>query len=138
MSSIRTITSDVEFTNETEYNCQYFLKCIVRIIVESKISDNKPVYHIKYKYKYIISEDGLNYTKHTLKKIVKPHPFAYCEKSLLETHSYEGDIIYRNHMTDEMVKYLLMSDSELEKASGSSTAQRYRRMIMFNIARLWD
>ena len=136
MSSIQ--TTDVTFTNVHELHTEHYLKCIVRITVESKISDNKPIYHIKYKYKYMISDDGITYTKHQLKKIVKPHPFAYCEKSLLETHCYEGDIIYRNSMTEEMVKFLLMPDVELEKVSGTSTVQRYRRMIMFNIARLWD
>ena len=41
-------------------------------------------------------------------------------------------------MTTEMIKYLLMSDYELKKYSGKRLPDDYRKLIMRNLASLWD
>ena len=50
----------------------------------------------------------------------------------------KGDIIVKNSMTSEMVKYLFMEDEELSKKIGSSTPQRYRTYIIQTLSSLWD
>ena len=56
----------------------------------------------------------------------------------LSKESMKGEIVYKNDITTVMTKYLLMDDITLEKYSGSTTAQQYRRMIMVALSQFWD
>ena len=51
---------------------------------------------------------------------------------------YNGDIIHVNSLTDQMINYLLMSYSELEKYSGHNTPQQYKTQIIKAINLFWD
>jgi len=69
-------------------------------------------------------------------KLKKMFPF-YEDESFIE-NNMKGDIIKKNKMTDEIVKYLIMNNSELKKISGNTTPTRYRLNIMNMITHLWD
>ena len=51
---------------------------------------------------------------------------------------YSGDIIHRNSLSEQLVKYLCMSDEDLEKHSGNVQAENYRVSVIKSIQLLWD
>ena len=107
-------------------------RCKVTIDVTEKISNNSEVYVIDFKYNYINTNGILKETC----KIESPHPFANCDSSMIDF--CDGEIVFKNCMTEQMVKYMLMEDEELCKFSGSTHPQQYRTLTMFNLMRLWD
>jgi hypothetical protein len=121
---VSTKQNSFKFINEFQYSDKSYY--IIHVKVEEKIySNDKYYYDISYKYKF----EGLE----TSKKII--HPF-YNGKD--ECFDNEGVIVYKNKMTEVMVEYLLADSEELEKESGSSTAQCYRTCIMLSLEKLWD
>ena len=59
---------------------------------------------------------------------------------LLDEHNeaYSGDIIHYNSLTNEMIKYLIMDNTELEKYSGRITPDRYKLQIIQSLKYFWD
>ena len=55
----------------------------------------------------------------------------------LETH-YDGDIVKKNPMTEQMIAYLLASDTEVSKISGHIMPTDYKSNIMVSLAHFWD
>lgn len=130
-NSLIMTTQTATFTFSDQMNWHNTTKCLVTITVKKIISNDSNVYDITFKYKYKISDkitDAIN--------IKAPHPFAYCGKSMRELA--DGEIVIKNSMTTEMVKYMMMNDDELCKHIGLSTPQHYRTMTMINLMRLWD
>jgi hypothetical protein len=52
--------------------------------------------------------------------------------------TYEGDTVIKNTLSSSMIDYLLMDYVELEKVSGSSSAQKYKQSIMISLNYLSD
>ena len=52
--------------------------------------------------------------------------------------SEDGEIIKKNEMTQVMIRYLLMSDTDLSKVCGLTSPQNYKIIIMKNLSMLWD
>jgi ribosomal protein L31 len=121
---VSTSQNSFKFINEFDsYDKSHY---DVNIKVEEKLYvDGKSYYDISYEYKF-------NGDKNSKQKI---HPF-YNGKEIKE--DAEGVIIFKNKMTEIMVEYLLYSTEELEKVSGTTTAQCYRTNIMLGLAKLWD
>ena len=119
------------FLFHDEINQLNFIQCSVTINVEPNSSNNNDVYEITFKYQYRRGVDVLNFSE-----ILAPHPFADMDIEMQEFSN--GALIIKNSMTEEMVKYMLMEDSELTKYSGLSTPQHYRTHIIHNLVRLWD
>ena len=112
-----------------------FTKCITKIKVELKTYENGiQFYYIDYfhKMKY---PDGTEYICTNSEDVKIPNPFAYFEGL---KDNFDGEIIAYNSLTEKLVEYLLLDDEELEKLSGSVTAQCYRKQLMYNIAILSD
>jgi ribosomal protein L31 len=121
---VSTKQNSFKFINEFQYSDKSYY--IIHVKVEEKVySNDKYYYDISYKYKF----EGLE----TSKKII--HPFYNGKDEGLDN---EGVIVYKNKMTEVMVEYLLADSEELEKESGSSTAQCYRTCIMLSLEKLWD
>lgn len=49
-----------------------------------------------------------------------------------------GEPILKNPFTQTLVTFLLMNDNELEKHTGRTTAQTYRRNLMISLDNFWD
>ena len=113
------------FERETDANKQCWCKITIKVIF-NKTSGN---YHISYKNKFS-NQDELKDNE-----VNKADPFYY-DENLIE-HK-DGDIIVKNKMTTTMLEFLLMEDTELEKYTGNTDVSEYRKIIMGNIARLWD
>lgn len=52
--------------------------------------------------------------------------------------SFDGEIIKQNAMTDQIVKHLCMTNTELKEISGNTSSKVYRINIMHMITNLWD
>lgn len=109
----------VKFINEFDtYDKSSY--CNTNIYVTELCYDNgngKTYYDIRYEYEC---------------NNPKVHPFYKQEDNAA------GVIIYKNKMTEMMLRFLLATDEELEQNSGLSTAQGYRINIMHSLANLWD
>ena len=100
-------------------------------------------YDITYKYSYHGAADV------TFNPFWKPLPYEGREfgegvpDSSVPSWRYmasgvDGEIIFKNSLTEQMVEYLLMSDEELSKYSGNHMPTDYRCTILHNIAKMWD
>ena len=100
-------------------------------------------YDITYKYSYHGTADV------TFNPFWKPLPYEGREfgegvpDSSVPRWRYmasgvDGEIIFKNSLTEQMVEYLLMSDEELSKYSGNHMPTDYRCTILHNIAKMWD
>jgi len=119
-----------EFNNNGPNSPHYVITIIIN---ELKYKNEKYYYDISYDYNFIKSTILSDEVNGRLKKIL--HPFYETEEYL---NSSGGDIIYKNPMITEMIKFLLMDDNELSLYSGSTTFQRYRIDIMKSLALFWD
>ena len=101
-----------------------WVKCILDIkVVLNTYDTDEQCYDISYKWTF---EDNKR----------KYNPF-YNDSDFME-NSTAGEIVYKNCLTDALVSCLVMSDEELEKVSGTATAQHYRMNIIQTIAMFWD
>lgn len=99
------------------------LYCLIDVTVKKvKYKTSEIYYDISYKYLYS-SEDPL---------CVKLNPLLNIEPG------YNGEIIFANDLSDNLVKYLLMQLEDLSKFSGRVTAEQYKKQIIKSINLFWD
>lgn len=101
---------------------QFTEKCNLKLKIDLKTYDTQKQYY-DLSYKWIISN-----------KI--DHPF-YHDQEFIDSHS-DGEIIYKNLITDTLIKFLMKTNAELEIESGSTCPEDYRLLIMKSIALFWD
>lgn len=118
-----------------EFNKNNLIQCVANIRIEEKRSGGSDVFQIFIEYIFKNIKTNKQFTLEP-DKIISPHPFSQCMPQ--EKELAGGDIIIKNSMTKEMVKYMMMDDSELEKFSGRNTAQTYRTHIIQALAKMWD
>ena len=70
-------------------------------------------------------------------KSIRCNPFYY-KQSQIGDDAYEGVIVYKNALTDQLVAHLLMSDRELDNVCGNTWNVQYRANILFMLALMWD
>tara|TARA_Y100000389_G_scaffold172885_1_gene181678 strand:- start:3980 stop:4480 length:501 start_codon:yes stop_codon:yes gene_type:complete len=93
--------------------------------LENKISASIPLKQHDNFYKVFMNEiDSLKQT----------NPF-YDDNEFLND-SFNGEIISKNEMTEQLVRILCMDDELLSKKCGNVTSQIYRKSIMYNISNL--
>lgn len=110
-------------------NCQD-IYCDVKISVEEKISGGKNIYDISYTYTIPnISDEHIVLSK-------RAHPFFYSKN--IKEEDKEGVIVCKNSMTEQLVKFLLMDQKELEKEIGGAYWIQYKIKIMESLAIFWD
>ena len=91
-------------------------------------------YDIPFNNDVINSNDIDMLEKH---KSILCNPFYY-KQSQIGDDAYEGVIVYKNALTDQMVSHLLMSDRELDNVCGNTWNVQYRANTMFMLALMWD
>lgn len=114
--------------------------CIVKINISIMTYHNKQQYYdISYSYSYINNDTINNDTINTIDihKTNRTNPFYYKQSQLCDD-AYEGVIVYKNDITDQLVKYLMMKDEELDNICGNTWMVQYRANIMFMLALMWD
>ena len=100
--------------------------CLVNIIIQEVeyIDTQKKYFYISYNFEY-----GKNSN-------IQSHPF-YGNKEMLEDNC-EGEILYKNDLSEKLVEYLLMDDKDLSDKTGLTTVWNYKASIMKMITHLWD
>jgi len=118
-----------KFTNE--FNPVENEYCEITVNVKKiKYQNGELYYDIDYKYKYSHKNN---------QNCKQSNPLvAINESENNGEEMYNGDIIHVNSLTDQMINYLLMSYSELEKYSGHNTPQQYKTQIIKAINLFWD
>lgn len=97
-------------------------KCNLNLKIDLKTYDtNKQYYYVTYVWDH---------------KNIIDHPFYY-DKDFLDNNS-DGEIIFKNTLSDNLIKFLMMSDTELKTESGSIHPKDYRILTMKAIALFWD
>jgi len=117
-STLKTRENTITFVNDMNED----IKCTIKIIVETKLYEDERIF---YYINYIYENSDIN----------SAHPF-YKRKKLLE--HLDGDIVFKNPMTENLVDMLLMNDSELSSYSGSTTPDTYRKSLMKTITLIFD
>ena len=120
--------------------------------ITNEMNDSFSYYNVEITVKDLLYESGLHYFDINYNFIFVPskvYTLEENEKYKIIVHPlygsriddfiiYDGEIIIKNSLTSAMVDYLLMDYSELEKVSGSTTAQKYKQNIMVAINLFWD
>jgi len=145
MTKVLNTRSNIFRFDHPNFNCidsglkntpHYLLKVSVK---DLEYEDGKKYFDITYECNFIPCEKLSEKVNNDFKK--GSYPFN--ELKQFETYkgefdNYEGEIIYNNLLTSQMVNFLLMDYEELEKVSGLSTVQRYKINIILSIRNFWD
>jgi hypothetical protein len=117
-------TNSFTFTYDDLYG-ENETTCDIKITVKTmQYTESKSIYYY-IEYDNIFPKNEIN----------KAHPF-YFEKKFHE--HLDGDIIYKNPMTENLVKMLLMDNDELSKYSDHVCPETYRKSLMKCIVYLFD
>ena len=117
-----TFTDEFYFGDSKDKPC-----CETKMTVIDKISNNSPVYVINYEHQIITPHKRSIIL--SIEDLIVPCPFAFFKDENVR-ECFEGVIVIKNPMTTSMINMIMMDDKELEKYSGNSTAQSYRRNIV--------
>jgi hypothetical protein len=112
------------------FDNQDHIFCDLKVIVEEKQSGEKIIYDITYIYN-IPQIENVDYDLS-----LRTHPFFYSKD--IEEHDKEGVIVYKNPMTEQLVKFLLMDKDELDQYTGGTYWIQYKIKIMETLAKFWD
>lgn len=108
------------------------LFCILNIKIDLiTYESQKQFYDISYTWRY--SENLDNSPENPALKL---HPL-YFDKQFINHHN-EGEIIYKNILSDKLVELLLLPLDELNKHSGNVSEFEYQKSLLKIITTLWD
>ena len=99
--------------------------CTVKMDVNSYNGGNETKYKINYHYTTPEGEPSGQDNP--------AHPF-YQKR----VDDVSGVTVIQNAVTQPMVEYLMMSDSELSKFTGTTTPMQYRKILINCLDSLWD
>ena len=98
-------------------------------------------YDITYSYDYIDGGNNISYSAdfnpYSLLTIQTTNPFYYYKDKISED-SLEGVIILSNRVTNALVEYLLMEDTDLEREIHNNNIIQYRTQLMYSLSTFWD
>ena len=111
--------------------------CDVEINVKHLLYQNgNNFYDITYTYTYSVTRlDDSNSDDDD--EMYRTNPFYY-KNSIITSDMLDGVIVAKNSLTDELVKYLLMDNEELDQYIGNAWCVQYRANLMFMLAFMWD
>ena len=112
------------------FDNQEHIFCDLKVIVEEKMSGGKNIYDITYQYN-IPQIEGVDYDLS-----LRTHPFFYSKD--IQPEDKQGVIIIKNPMTDQLVRFLLMDQDELDEYTGGTYWIQYKIKIMESLAKFWD
>jgi hypothetical protein len=104
------------YDQRRNFNCSQMIT-----IVLNKSATSKEYYYIMYKWLYDVNTP-------------EEHPF--CCDPIVSSETSAQECLWRNKESDSLVKYLVMSDTDLAKYSGSRGPSCFRRDIIRAIANL--
>ena len=106
--------------------------CEVSITVKHlKYDDGEQFIDIAYKYGYSEKLSALD-----SKELQDTHPF-YDQSTNIQEHK-EGDIVKFNPMIKAMIKMLFTPDDKIDKYSGKTYPDDYKKGIMLSLLNFWD
>lgn len=123
-------TKTFKFINEFEKINEYSM-VKVNFIENYYPFENNYYYHISYDIEDF--KDGSKVDNFSLRS----NPF-YGFDSEKVSSLVNGEQVLKNEFTLTLVKHLLFDDTELEKYTGRSTSQFYRRSLMISLDNFWD
>ena len=123
------------------FDNQEHIYCDTTIIVLEKMSGGKYIYDITYKYNIPESNNNQcvccgNIDRSHYNLSLRAHPFFY-SKNISEDDK-DGVIVYKNPMTEQLVKFLLMNINELDEYTGGTYWVQYKIKIMESLAKFSD
>jgi hypothetical protein len=126
------ITVKDETTNEEKQIEVNDISCELKIQIDLKTYDtNKQYYYINYTWNY--NGD----TPEKLKLAKKLHPM-YCEPRFIRDKN-DGEIIYKNKLSQELVKYLLKPLNDLKDVNSDYVCPySYQKKLLNIVSLLWD
>ena len=102
--------------------------CQVDIAIKTlRYQEGGEYYELLYHYEYGASNPHMS-------KILNP----FTGLGNPDLNGGSGDIVAKNDMTKQMVRHLLMDDTELAKVSGHIFPCDYKAHIMRSLALFWD
>ena len=131
----------VEFTNP--YDSRDTTVCYTQIKVKCFKYENKDTEYYSVQYKHKFKSEPLYNTNEDIiynddPPIIYPHPFANDSEDESLHELKDGNIIIKNDLTTQIIKFLLMPDKELSIYIGLTLPSDYRRTIIHDIAKKWD
>jgi hypothetical protein len=133
-----TFQGEFILNSDSFYSGKYDQQCKMVVNVIEKIYDheegNPHWYYINYAYFYIGKKHGkLRQVKESYRH--PSNPFYGTKNAEME---FEGTIIHKNDMTEQMIKYLVMSLEELAVlAGGRRCPEQYKKQIIHSLAMFW-
>lgn len=116
-----------EFSNTFQLTqaMPYVYTCTVKLIVKTYTSGSNQKYDINCEYS--IPEEEPQGQENPA------HPF-YQKR----VDDVSGAQVIKNAVTESMVNYLMMTDSELSEFTGITTPMQYRKLLLNSLFSLWD
>ena len=102
----------------------------IKLNVEFSYTEKNNCYDILFTYKFPSEINTLD------KEIVFMKQLNLYDK-ILDTY-YEGDIINKNPMTEQLINLMMLNDENLKTHSGHVTSECYRLSLIQIIKLLWD
>jgi hypothetical protein len=113
----------IYFENDFEIPKVSKVKCIISVL----LNELKTCYILEYRWIVISGNE----------KIALNEAFPFIHKNE-EDYDIDGVIISKNDMTTQMIRHVIMEDTELQKVCGLGTTTNYRKSIIHCLASLWD
>jgi hypothetical protein len=102
----------------------------IKVNIEFSYFEKNNCYNITFTYNFPSELDTLN------KKIIFMKQFDLYDK--ITESFYEGDIINKNPMTEQLINLIMLNDDNLKTHSGHVTSECYRLSLIHIIKLLWD
>ena len=148
-TSINTKNHMIELSHSNRFSNDYNLNNIIsESFIENRFNSKNDycditinVKHIKYgddtEY-YYINYDNVFSKNHIDKDYIDDSHPLYNYHKIISKNILHYNIITKNSMTTEMIKYLLMDYDELELHCGNNSPEFYKKGIMIGIAQLCE
>ena len=114
--------TNITFYESNNSNAIHF--CAMRIKVKEIKKANNPDQYYDITYKYKLSSKS--------QRAKELHPFKD------DIENKKGEIIKKNALTEQLIKYLFMDIDELAKYSGNTNPYDYKLRIIKSITLFWD
>lgn len=117
--------TDISNTFQLTQSAPHIYTCTVKMVVKTYNSGSNNKYNITYEYSFPIEQpQGQDNPA---------HPFY---KKRVDDLS--GTQVIQNAVTESIIKYLMMNDSELSEFTGTTTPKHYRKLLINSLDSLWD
>lgn len=103
----------------------YVYTCTVKLVVKTYTSGSNEKYDITCEYSFPEGQP--------MGQKNPAHPF-YQKR----VNDVSGAYVVKNAVTESIVNYLMMTDSDLSEFTGTTTPRQYRKLLLNSLFSLWD